>query len=210
MFRPLDIPLFKTNWPIENGHLLGLHDIRVIVHTRPANATWPVPCEVIITGGTSDSITVALASRDDYSVYANTSMTIDGLSGVATGKLVRKTGDIMTVDVIRNTEAMVYHGFLPYKIVPACVIWLPPYVSSFNLGKLPTPGDGWNRTLDKEGRKVIYTADEHIDNGTLTDGRLRMINGISSTDITISADGEGTVVTDPLTNSITITAGERE
>lgn len=209
MFRPLDIPIFKTNWPIENGHVWGLHDIRVIVHTRPSNAAWPVPCEVVITGTTDSTLTVALASREDYTVYNNTSMTINNLGGVSTGKIVRKTGDIMTVDVVRNSEPMILLSNLPYKVIPACVIWLPPYINSFSLSKLPTPRTGWSRVIDKDAKKIVYTADEHQDNGTLTDGRLRMINGISSSNISITADGEGTVVSDPTTSSITITAGER-
>jgi hypothetical protein len=136
-------------------------------------------------------------------------MTISGLGGAATGKIVRATGSIMTVDVIRNSETMVSQGFVPFKIVPACVIWLPPYMDSFSLSKLPTPGVGWSRTIDTGSRRITYTADEHIDNGSLQDGRLRMINGLSSPNINITADGEGTVVTDLATGSITITAGER-
>lgn len=209
MFRPLDIPIFDTDWPVEGGRITGLHDIRVIVHTRPSNASWPVPCEVVITAVTSSSITVGLASRATLSTYSGTTLQITGLGSTATGKVVRQSSSIMTVDVVRNTYNLEYTGTLPLRVVPCCVMWLPPYIDKFSLSQLPDPGTGWIRVIDNDSKTITYTADDHIDNGHPSDSRLRLVNGISRPEISLSADGSGTVITDTTTNTITITAGER-
>mgnify|MGYP006958163068 CR=1 FL=1 len=209
MFRPLDIPIYDTNWPIENGQVKGLSDIRVIIHTRSNSSAFPIPCEVVVTNVTSTSIRLALANRTNLSVYNGTAMIINGFTAENTGLLVRRTNDIMTVDVTLNATPLSYVGTLPLRIAPCCVMWLPPFVDSFDMSKLPTPGTGWSRTINTNSHVITYTADAHIDNGTPTDGRLRMINGVSQPNITIQADGEGTVVSNPSDASITITAGER-
>ena len=204
MFRPLDTAVFDTDWPLVDGRVHNLRDIGVTVHNRPSGAAWPVPSEIVVTGSTASSITVAIASREDLTPYSGTAITLTGIGD--TGGIYRASNSVMTVTVT-TAEALTPYVGSPIQVMPSCVMWLVTEDADFNMSVIPTPRYGWSRVIDYGSRRIVYTANEPRNTGTPTDGRLRLVNGLSSPVLPFVADGQGQI---EITNdSITIKPAER-
>lgn len=187
MFRPIDTLAFDTDWPVEGGRIIGLRDMRVVVTKRPEGE---YPCEVVVTYVASGEITLAMRSRSTHSIYNATTLNITGLTG--TGYTKRAVGTYMTVDVAVDDRPLSVDGSLPLRVLPCCVIWIPPVHDPFDGSVLPEPGTGWSKEVDQASHVVTYRGDPP----TVPPAdavHLRLVNGISPVDLTISADGEGAV-----------------
>lgn len=206
MWRPLDISMYDTDWPVMNGRVTGLHDARVIVNDVPAG--FGIPGEVVITSVSSGSITFALADRENLSPVASTEVEV--VTSGDTGGVTRVSGDYMTVDVVSDGREFLCLDTLPVILMPCCVIWTKPAVDVFDGSILPYPRYGWKRTFDFGRRRLVYTANEPVGGGSPTPNRLRLVNGVSPVSLVIDADGGGVVATDSSTSTITITPMYKE
>ena len=210
MFKPLDILAFDTDWPIDNGRVENLKDIRVIVKNVPTGMT--VPCAVVVTAASGSSVTLALASRGTHVVNASTALTITKSSSGSLGKVYRGSNSYMTVDITAGASSFSYTGSLPLLVVPCCVMWLLPSYTPFSDQTLPNPGAGWTREIDDRTHRVIYRGNPpSAPSRSRTDddsARLRSINGQSPEGISIVADGEGQIELEDQT--ITIKPGLRD
>lgn len=187
MFRPLDVPYYDIDWPMLDGRVRGLHDIRVIVHHKLEGATYP--CDVVVVSTTNTSITFALADRFSGSVINNSYLTVSGLSG--TGISADNDNGIMSITVV--TDGMVISktdGVL--RVMPTCVMWTAPTGVVVNIDDLPVPRNGWSRDDNYAGRTITYAADP-VGADEPSKNKLVLVNGISNPDLTIISDGAATI-----------------
>lgn len=182
MFRPLDIPVFDIDWPMMDGRVYGLHDIRIVVKSGPAG--FSIPSDIVITNAGPGTLTLAMADRATGTVVQSTYLTLTGLEG--RGVSYDIGNDIMTVSVVTDGRPLSKtDGVL--RVMPTCVMWVGPSKTPFN-PVLPIPNEGWSREIDETGRVITYRADP-IKPGVPTANKLMMINGLSTPDILITSDG---------------------
>jgi len=187
-FQPMDVPVYDIDWPMLEGKVVGLHDIKVVVYRRPSGAQ--VPCDVIVTSASAGSLTIALAARGTGTPYQGTYMTMTGLTG--TGISSGFDNGFMRVDVTTDGRTLSKEsGNL--RIMPTCVFWLCPAREVFDPSKLPVPHEGWTREDDYVNRKITYRADETTTTPP-TPNKLMMINGLSPTNLTIMSNGVADIV----------------
>lgn len=214
MFRPLDTLSFDTDWPVDNGRIAGLRDIRIIVTGKPDG--WTLPCGMAVTAVTATSLTVAMCTRGTHEVNASTTLTIQKDASGSLGKVYRGSNQYMTIDMTAGDgDFSVSAGTLPLLVVPCCVMWLPPSYDPFDGSALPNPADGsgWSRTVDPLTRRIIYKGAAPSSTGgtrssTYLSNRLKCLNGQSPVDLSIVADGDGRIDTEE--GVITIRPGLRD
>ena len=211
MFRPLDTLSFNTEWPLMSGKIAGLRDVRVIVLKRPGD-NMDYPCNVRISAVTTRSLTFMMASRNNATAYPGTSLAMT-LTDVVPGTSYRASNQYMIVDVVSDSTSFARtSGTLPLQIIPCCVMWIPYTETTFTDSTLPDPGQGWSRSIDPVTHKIVYSGWEPGSTTSVQSEvkRLRLLNGMSGSDIVIEADGDGTVDTDEETNTITIKPAMRD
>lgn len=214
MFRPLDTLSFDTDWPIDNGRIAGLRDIRVIVTGSPDG--WSLPCGMAVTAVTTTSITVAMCTRGTHEVNASTALTLQKDASGSLGKVYRGSNRHMTVDMTTGADGFsVVSGTLPLLVVPSCVLWLAPSYDPFDGSALPDPagGSGWSRDIDPLTRRITYKgavpgSTPGVGTSEYLSNRLKCLNGQSSVDLSIVADGDGRIDTEE--GTITIVPGLRD
>lgn len=212
MFRPIDTLAFDTDWPVMNGKVSGLRDARIIVLAPPTNGESL--CNVVLTSVSANSLTFALqARRSSSTVYQATAVTVSKDSSNSTGKSYRATGTNLLVDITTDgKDFSIVSGSIPLQIVPCCVIHAFALGTAFSDSTLPVPGSGWGRNIDYLSRRVTYYS--WVDTQSASQRpdvvRLRLMNGLSSPDLVIRADGEGVAETDKDNGVITLKPAMRD
>lgn len=183
MFRPLDVPYYDIDWPMLDGRVRGLHDIRVIVHNTLEGATYP--CDVVVVSTTNTSITFALADRFSGSVINNSYLTVSGLSG--TGISSDNDNGIMSITVVTDgTVISKTEGVL--RVMPTCIMWTAPTGNVLSIDALPVPRNGWSRDDNNTAHTITYVADP-VASDEPSKNKLILVNGVSNPDLTIISDG---------------------
>lgn len=199
MFRPLDVHFYDIDWPMLDGRVRGLHDVRVVVYRNVDGIQYP--CDVVVVSTTNTSITFALANRFTGSVYNSTYLTVSNLSG--TGISEDNDNGIMKVTAV--TDGMVISkpdGVL--RVMPTCVMWIAPTDTPMNVDAIPVPREGWSRVDDYVKRTITYAADPVYPSEPSKD-KLVLVNGASTPDLTITSDGAATI--DVSSGTIDVSSG---
>ena len=204
MFRPLDIPAFDIDWPMMDGRVHGLHDIRVTIKGVPAGTN--VPGDIVVTAASTGSLTIAVADRRTGVVDNSTALTMTGLTG--RGVSYGFSNAYMEAIVITDgTPLSKTTGAL--RVMPTCVLWLCPSAAVFRVEDMPIPREGWSRTIDEANKVVTYEAGE-VGTTPPTPNKLAMINGLSTPDLILTSDGAAIVTGNGGTVSIAPVPAEDE
>ena len=211
MFKPLDLLAFDTDWPIANGKIENLKDIRVVVKNVPSQLGNP--CAIGVTQVSNYSLTFCLCTRSTHLPDLSTALSLTKETSGSLGKVYHGSNNYMDIDITTGEGSFnLSAGATPLLIVPCCVLWLKPCREVFDLSVLPDPESGWTRDIDYRTRRITYKGNPPgvatTASSTANAIRLRNINGQSLPDISIVADGEGSIDVDEQT--ITIKPGLRD